>query len=294
MRIRPLPLACLFAFLLLVLADADARAADPNAAPAEKIRKEPMPPEMRGVGIDEKLGGQLPLNAEFVDSTGKTVKLRDYFDGERPVIVTLNYYRCPQLCTLQLNAFIDTLKQMPDWVPGKQFEVVTISFDPMETPRLASIKRDNYLQLYGNRDAVKGWHFLTGDADAVNAALDATGFKIKWNEERREWAHTAALIIGTPEGVISRYLYGLIIHPKTLRLSLVEASEGEIGSTVDRVLLTCFFYDPDLGAYQASALGIMRLGGLAVLLVVGVLLAILWRAEFRRRRQPRNLETANA
>jgi protein SCO1/2 len=242
-------------------------------------RMEPLPPELQNVGIDEHLNGQLPLDAEFTDHTGKKVKLRDYFDGHKPVILTLNYYKCPMLCGLTLNGMVDGLKDL-DWVAGDEFRIVTVSFDPLETSQLALLKRQNYLTAYGKPAAAQGWTFLTGRRGSIDPLLKSTGFRIAWNEERQEWMHVAALLICTPDGRISRYLYGVLFEPKTLRLSLVEASEGKIGTTMDQLLLFCYHYDGK--GYSLAGMRVVQAGGGVTLLAVGLLLAVLWRRERRR------------
>jgi protein SCO1/2 len=252
------------------------RASGQTSAPVQD-RAEPLPPELAGVGIDEHLGAPLPLDVEFVDATGKAVKLRDYFDGQRPVILTLNYYRCPMLCGLMLNGLLDALRQL-DWTAGQQFQVVTVSFDPLETHQLANIKRQNYLKAYERPTG--NWHFLTGRQPSIDKLLEVTGFRIRYNEQRREWMHLAAPIICTPDGHVSRYLYGVLFEPKTLRLSLVEASEGKIGTTVDRILLYCYHYEG--GQYTLAAMNIVRAGGGLTLVILATFLAVLWRRERRR------------
>lgn len=243
----------------------------------------PLPPELEGVGIDERLGNSLPRDVEFTDHTGAVVPLRKYFDGRRPVILTLNYYRCPMLCGLQLNGLLDALREL-DWTAGENFQLLTVSFDPLETASLAQIKRTNYLKEYGRPQAAGGWHFLTGRQRSIDALLDATGFRVKFNPKTNEWMHAAALILCTPDGRVSRYLKDVRYEPRTLRLSLVEASEGKIGSTVDRFLLFCFHYD-GAGGYQLAAFNIARLtGGLTLIVVVGLLLYF-WRGERRRKAQ---------
>lgn len=242
-------------------------------------RTAPLPEGVRDVGIDEHLDERLPLEATFTDHDGNKVKLGDYFDGEHPVILTLNYYRCPMLCGLQLNGMVDALREI-DWKPGQQFEIVTISFDPLETQQLAHLKRKTYLEYYGDPAAAAGWHFLVGSQKNIAQALDATGYRIAWNEARREWAHAAALIIATPDGRISRYLYGITYKPKTVRLSLVEASEGKIGTTVDKILLYCFHYDGE--GYSLAAFNVARGVAVLTMIVVGGLLLGLWLRERRR------------
>lgn len=246
--------------------------------PAEE-RSEPLPPELRNIGIDEHLGAQIPPDLPLVDHAGRPVKIGDYLDGKRPVILTLNYYRCPMLCGLQLNGMVAGLKDM-SWVAGDKFQIVTVSFDPLEDHRLAQLKRQNYLKEYGEPAAAAGWHFLTGPKKSIDTLLETTGFRIEWNEERQEWMHVAALVMLTPDGRISRYLYGLDYAPQTLRLSLVEASEGKIGSTVDRILLYCYHYDGE--GYTLAAFNIVRAVALLTLLIVGGLVGSFWVRERRR------------
>lgn len=244
----------------------------------------PLPDQLAEVGITEHLDAQLPLSAQFVDENGQQVRLGDYFERGKPVILTLNYYRCPSLCARQLNALVETLRLM-DWTPGEEFEIVTISFDPLETPLLAKQKKASYIDYYGRPAAAQGWHLLTGKPDAIEAVLEATGFGVKWDEETDQWVHAAALFICTPEGHLSRYLYGLNYNPQTLRLSLVEASQGKVGSTTDRILLFCFHYDSEQGTYTPAVMNIMRAAATVALLLVGGLVLGLWRWEAAKRRR---------
>jgi len=255
------------------------RPADDDFATAQD-RAEPAPEEVRNVGIDEHLDAQLPLDLEFVDHTGKPVRLRDYFDHNRPVILTLNYYKCPMLCGLMLNSLADTLKEL-DWTAGDRFRVLTVSFDASETHHLASVKRQNYLEYYGRPQAAQGWEFLTGRQKSIDSLLTATGFRIQWDVEQQQWVHVAALIICTPDGRISRYLVDIVYPQQTVRLSLVEASEGKIGTALDHILLYCYHYDGK-GGYALAAMNLVRAGGGVTLVIVGVFLAILWRRERRR------------
>ena len=278
------------ALLLLMLAvgtgwaqdDAEEAGQAAATAPTED-RIEPLPEALVNVGIDEHLDAVLPLDMEFKDHAGKVVKLGDYFDGKQPVILTLNYYRCPMLCGLTLNGMVDALKEI-DLVPGEQFKIVTVSFDPLETPQLAYLKRQNYLEYYGRPEAGAAWEFLTGPKKSITPLLETTGFRIQWNEERQEWVHLAALIVCTPEGHISRYLYNVVFDPATLRLSLVEASEGKVGSTLDKIILFCYHYDD--GKYTLAAMNVVRAIGGLTFIVVGMLLLYLW----RRYRRPRAAE----
>lgn len=242
------------------------------------VTTESTPAELNNVGVDEHLNAQLPLDLGFIDHNGKAVKLRDYFDGRRPVVLTLNYFRCPMLCGLVLNGFSDAVHEI-GWTPGDRYQVVTVSFDPMEDHKLAYLKRRNYLDHYDAPGAE--WHFLTGSKPAIDGLLDTTGFRVAWNSQRREWAHAAAIIICTPDGHISRYLYGVTFEPQTVRLSLVDAAEGKIGTTVDKILLYCFHYED--GKYVLAAANVMRAGGLLTLVLVGGLLLYLWRRHARTR-----------
>jgi len=244
-----------------------------------------LPPELDDIGIREQLDGQLPLDRGFIDDQGRRVRLGDYFDGVRPVILTLNYYRCPMLCDVMLNGMIDALKEI-NLEPGREFEIVTLSFDPLEKHQAAKAKKQSYVEAYGKPGAVRGWHFLVGEKDDIKAVTGAVGFVYRWNEDRGEWAHPAAMILCTPKGRISRYLGGVMFDPQTVRLSLVEASAGKIGTLWDQVWLTCFHYVSGDGKYVPHVLGIMRLGGALTVLILGTTMATLFAREARRRRRP--------
>lgn len=245
-------------------------------------RTEPMPEAIDNLKVTEYLDTPLPLDLEFQDETGRTVRLRDYFDGRRPVILTLNYYRCPMLCGLQLNGLLEALQKL-SWTVGNQFEIVTVSFDPRETPTLAKLKKQNMLMEYGRPGAANGWHFLTGREKNIAQLTDACGFEFRYDEERGEYAHAAVLFVVTPDGRLSRYLYGVLFDPTTLRLSLVEAAEGKIGSTFDHFLLYCYHYDADARRYAPVAMNIMRLGAGLCLVMLGTVLGSLWLHERRRK-----------
>jgi len=252
------------------------------ACPAFAQLAGPAPPEMEGVGVTEHPDVQLPLDLAFKDEDGRTVTLADYFKGDRPVILTLNYYRCPMLCTLQLNGLIDGLKRMP-WTPGEQFRIVTVSIDPLETPQLARLKKQSYMKDYGRPAAAGGWHFLTGQEANIRKLADTVGFAYRYDKTSDQYVHAAALFVCTPDGRVSRYLYGVMYDPQTLRLSLVEAGEGKVGSTRDRVLLFCFHYDAAKGRYGPTAFTIMRIGGALTAIAVAGMLLVFWRREARRR-----------
>ncbi len=246
------------------------------ALPAAAQRKEPLPKDLEGVGITEHPGARLPLDLEFTDEDGKPVRLEDSFPGDRPVILTLGYYRCPMLCTLVLNSLVDGLKDLA-WTPGREFEIVTVSIDPLETPTLAKLKKENYLAEYGRAGAAAGWHFLTGREESIKRLADAVGFGYRYVKENGQFAHPTAIFVATPDGRVGRYLYGVLYQPQTLRLALLESGQGTIGTTSDRLLLYCFHYDAREGRYVVAASNLMRFGGAATVLVVGVWLFAAWR-----------------
>ena len=254
--------------------------------PALAQRTEPLPQDLEDVGVTQNLDAALPLDLEFVDEEGRRVKLGDYFDSDRPVLLSLVYYECPMLCTLVLDGMVRVMEEM-DWVPGDQFDVVTISIDPEETTELAVQKKENYLRSYGKPEAAAGWHFLTGDEDAIRSVADTVGFRYRYMEENGEFAHPAVLFVLTPEGRVSRYLFGVQHDPQTLRLSLVEASEGGIGTPVDKFLLYCYRYDPAEGRYAPVAMQLMRVGGGATILLLGGVMLTLWLREARHKRRKR-------
>ncbi|OPZ09074.1 MAG: hypothetical protein BWZ10_02591 [candidate division BRC1 bacterium ADurb.BinA364] len=229
----------------------------------------------------QKLDSPVPLELEFVDEYGQTHALRDYFDGKRPVILTLNYYKCPLLCTLQLNGLIAALKQL-QWTPGQEFEIVTVSINPRETPQLAQLKEQSYIQEYERPSAAAGWHFMTGRQEAIAALAEQVGFLYEYDAESDQYSHPAVTMICTPDGRLSRYLFGIEYDPTTLKLSLMEAADGKIGSLMDKIILSCFHFDATRGRYGPQALGLMRAGGAITLIALGVPLLIFWRRERRR------------
>jgi protein SCO1/2 len=237
---------------------------------------EELPEELEGVGVVEQLGEFVDLSLEFTDHNGETVTLGDYVEGDLPVIFTMNYYGCPMLCGLQLNAFVDGLKDLA-WAPGENFRIVTLSFDPSETSELAAAKRDSYLEELGRGDVE--WSFLVGSEANITAIAEQVGFSFRYIESQGEYAHPAAVMFISPEGMISRYLSGLIYESRDLRLAILEASEGRVGSFVDHLFLSCFVYDPETGGYVRDAMLVMRLGGVLTVIIIGVFLVIMWRRE---------------
>jgi protein SCO1/2 len=240
-----------------------------------------MPEILQRTGIDQRLDEQVPLDLTFRDEAGSAVQLRSYF-GDKPVILSLVYYECPMLCTLVLNGLVSSLRTMSLDV-GRDFEVVTLSFDARETPELAAAKMATYLEQYRRPGAAEGWHFLTGEAAAIEALARAVGFRWEWDEQTQQFAHAAGLVVLTPEGRVSRYFYGVEYPPRDLRLGLVEASENRIGTIVDAVLLYCFHWDPLTGRYSRLTMNAVRAGGIVtVLAMAGFILGML-----RRDRAPR-------
>ena len=244
---------------------------------------EQIPEALEEVGITEHLDAKLPMDLEFRDEDGITVTLGSFFDGERPVILTLNYYRCPMLCGLMLNGLVDGLEQM-EWTPGQEFEIVTVSINPLETPALAKEKKQNYIKRYGRPSAAAGWHFLTGREPEIDRLAETVGFRFAYDPVEQQYAHAAAIFVCTPDGRIARYLYGIEYPSKRLKLGLLEASEGKIGSTIDQLIMYCYHYDPSNRRYSPVAMNIMRVGGGATASILAVALSMFWLREWRRRK----------
>ena len=252
-----------------------------SAAGGDVRAEEELPRQLAGVGVEERLGALLDPETPFVDHTGKAVKLGDFLGGEVPVLLTLNYYRCKMLCNLQLNAVVEGLKGL-EWKPGENFRMVTISIDPREGWELARDKRANYLKDLGRGDV--DWTFLVGKEQDIRTVAASVGFNYKYDEEQDQYAHTAAIFFLSPEGKVSRYLYGIDYPSQNLKFALMEASEGRVGSTVDKVILSCFHYDASLGAYGPFAFGIMRLGGIFTAIVLFGWLGVMFARDRLRRR----------
>jgi protein SCO1 len=235
------------------------------------------PPYLENVGIDQHLDAQVPPDLAFVDDTGHAVKLGDYF-GTKPIILNLVYYNCTMLCGEALAGLTGAMKAVKFDV-GKEFEVVTVSFNPRETPDLAATKKKDYVTRYGRPGAASGWHFLTGSEESINALTKAVGFQYQYDPKIKQYAHVTAILLLTPQGRISRYFYGVEFAPKDLRMGLVEASQNKIGNAVDQVLLYCYHYDPATGKYGAIVSNILRLGAGVTIVLLAALLFILFRLE---------------
>jgi protein SCO1/2 len=240
------------------------------------------------VGIEQKLGTQLPLELTFKDETGKTVRLGDYF-GKRPVILVLAYYECPMLCTVVLNELTRAMNGL-DLRIGKDFEVVTVSISPTETPELAAKKKANYVKAYNYEGADKGWHFLVGEEKNIKQLADAVGFNYVYDPKTKQYAHSAGIMIATPDGKLSRYLIGVDFAPRDLKFALAESSQGKIGNPVLSAVLYCFQYDPSTGRYGLVVLRVIQLAGIITVLSLATLIggAIL----LERRRKPKIDDTS--
>lgn len=239
-------------------------------------------PELSGVGITEHLGESIPLDLRFTNEEGQQVTLGKYFGDGKPVILNLVYYECPMLCNLVLNGMTAGVRGM-EWIPGEKFEMVAVSINPRETSQLAAAKKQNYLSELGKPGADAGWHFLVGDSSQSAALAQALGFGYRYDEEQKEYAHAAAAFVLMPDGTISRYLYGIEFNPRDLKLALLEATDGKIGSTLDKLILYCFHYDPQAKGYVLFATNVMRIGGAICALALGIFVAILWRSERKNR-----------
>jgi protein SCO1/2 len=235
------------------------------------------PPYLTNVGIEQHLDGQVPADLAFVDDAGRPVKLGDYF-GKKPLILNLVYYNCPMLCGEALAGLSASMKMIKFDV-GNEFDVVTVSFNPKETPQLAAQKKADYLKRYGRANAAAGWHFLTGPPESINALTKAVGFQYQYDATKDQYAHATAIMVLTPQGRISRYFYGVDFPPKDLRMGLVEASEGKIGNAVDQVLLYCYHYDPVAGKYGAVVSNMLKIGAGLTILFIGALILILIRLD---------------
>ena len=246
------------------------------------------PDALRDVGFDQKLGETIPADIVLRDEQGRPVRFSD-LTGARPVVLTLVYYECPMLCTLTLNGLMSAL-EMLSYSPGREFDLVTVSFDAREGPELAAAKKKVYLDRYGRPGAETGWRFLTGDAEQVERLARAVGFRYAWDENTRQFAHPAGVMVLTPDGVIARYLYGIEYAPRDLRFGIIEAGERKIATPLDRVALLCYRYDPMTGKYGLLTLRLVQGGGILTLVALGTFIAVMRRRdranEMSQKRRP--------
>jgi protein SCO1/2 len=256
------------ALVLMGVVSAPAQSGPPGLRPAPGLTADQRPEALQQVRFDQKLDARLPLDATFRDESGREVRLGEYF-GSRPVVLAFVYYECPMLCTQILNGLVSGLGVL-EQTAGQDFDVVAISFDARETPVMAAAKKAVYLDTYKRPGAEQGWHFLTGDEASIRRVTAAAGFSYSWDEVTQQFAHASGVIVTTPDGRMSRYLFGIEYPPRDLKFALMESSEGRIGSVVDQVLLYCYHYEPATGSYSLVAMNAVRLGGaVTVALLLG-------------------------
>jgi protein SCO1/2 len=257
----------------------------PHDLPAQDLlnmRGADRPTPLSRVNIQQKLNTRLPLDTVFKDDAGHDVTLGQYFDGKHPVILSLVYYECPMLCTQVLNGLVRATRTLP-LSPGKDFQVVVISFDAREGTKQAAEKKAAYVKMYGKPETADSWHFLTGSLSSIKSVADAVGFSYIWDAHTAQFAHASAIYVATPEGKLSKYFMGIEYSPKDLRLGLVDASAGKIGTAVDQVLLFCYHFDPESAKYTPFALGLLRVAGAFTALTLGGFVVIMLRRESRQK-----------
>jgi protein SCO1/2 len=238
------------------------------------------------VGIDQRLNQQVPLDLTFTDESGKAVQLRQYF-GTKPVILSLVYYKCPMLCSQVLSGMAGMLNGIVRFNAGRDFEVVTVSFDPNETPQDAAKAKKNYASRYRRAGAAEGWHFLTGRKDQIDALTSAVGFRYTWDPKGQQFAHASGIMLLTPDGRLAQYYYGIEYFPRDVQLGLIEASQGKIGNLADQIKLYCFHYDPAQGRYGAAIFNILRLSAVATIVLLGGFMIVMFRRDMLAARRER-------
>jgi protein SCO1/2 len=236
-------------------------------------------PQLKDVSFKQRLNERLPLDASFTDESGRRVTLGDYF-GRKPVVLAFVYYECPMLCTQVMNGLSSAMKVMP-FAAGEEYEVVLVSFDPRDTPATAAEKKRAHLEYWSAEKDAASWHLLTGDEATIRRVTSAAGFSYQWDERTGQFAHVSGVLVVTPQGVLSRYFYGVEYSPKELRLALVESGAGRVGSAIDELLLYCFHYDPESGRYGLMVMNLVRLGGVMTMLGIGGFILMMRRRESR-------------
>lgn len=245
---------------------------DPN-----RVTDNGLPKVLNNVGIQQKLNEKIPSDIEFKDEKGKTVKIGDYL-GKRPIILALVYYECPMLCSEVLNGLTGSIKGL-NFNVGKEFDVLAISFDAREYDKtdLANNKKESYIKRYAREGSENGWHFLTGTQDSIDKITQAVGFGYQWDEQTQQFAHAGAIMVITPEGKLSKYLYGIDYAPKDIKFAIMESAENRIGNPVDQMMLYCYHYNPATGKYGLQVMNVMRIGGVLTILGIGLMLFVFWR-----------------
>jgi protein SCO1/2 len=272
--------------IVLALLIAAPALAQMTGAPTAGYKREPgmtastVPAPLREIGFDQNLDQLVPLDVSLVDETGRAVRLGDYF-GKRPVVLVFAYYDCPMLCTQVINGLMSALGVL-SLDPGKDFEIVTVSFDARDTPATATAKKAVYLNRYKRPGAAAAWHFLTGTPASIATLTKAAGFRYVWDDQTKQFAHPTGVIVLTPDGRLARYLFGIEYGPRDLRLALVEASAGKVGTPVDALLLYCYHYDPMTGRYGVAIMRTIRVAGAATVFALGTFIALMLRNEKRR------------
>ncbi len=246
------------------------------------------PAELEGVDVDEKLGETIPLDLEFINTDGQTVTLGELMIPGKPVLLTPVYFECPMLCNLVIEGVYKVVEEL-QWTPGQDYTIISFSINPEESWQTAADGKERYLSGFNRPGAREGWHFLTGEEGQIRELTDAIGFHYKYDDESQEYLHPASIIFLSPEGMVTRYLYGIQYPEFDLRNALYESADGQIGSTIERAVLYCFTYDPESGSYVPVAMNIMKLGGLATMIILGIFLGLFWMKE-RRSMQSSNLE----
>jgi protein SCO1/2 len=268
------------AALVIVAATASAQM---TGAPTAGYKREPgmnastMPAALREIGFDQHIGAFVPFDTPFRDESGRAVRLGDYF-GTRPVVMVFAYYDCPMLCTQVLSGLTSALRTL-SLEPGKDFEIVTVSFDPRDTPKTATEKKSVFVERYQRPGAEAAWHFLTGDPAAIDRLTGAAGFRYVWDAPTKQFAHPTGIIVATPDGRLAKYLFGIEYGPRDLRFALVEASSGRVGTAVDSLLLYCYHYDPMTGRYGIVVMRVMRIAGAATVLALSTFIFVMIRRE---------------
>ena len=263
--------------------------------PSSSVAQEIKSPEfnlLKKVAFDQNLNAQLPLDTDLIDESGKLVKLGDFF-GKKPVVFLFVYYECPMLCTLELNGLVSNLKVL-SLTAGKDFEIVTVSIAPNEDPKLAAAKKKGYLKRYGRPGVENGWHFLTGREPAIKSLTKVVGFNYAYDPKSGQYAHPAGLVVATPQGRLARYIYGIDFPASNLRWALTEASEGRIGSPVDKLLLMCFHYDPSTGRYNFAVMSAIRLVGIATITALCTFMLVNGRRDWLRRERIHEKESTES
>lgn len=259
-----------------VHASADDRFPKSEAVPTREV------PGLDRISVDEQLNKRISLDVPFRDQDGREVRLADYFKSGKPVLLTFAYHSCPTLCSMVLDAMVKGISGV-DWSAGDQYELVNISIDPRDTVASASKKREELLRAYDRPTGERGFHFLVGDDDAIKQVTDAVGFRYFYNSAQKQYAHPAVLIFLTPEGMVARYIYGLEFASPSIRMALLEASQGRSISTTEQILLYCYAYDADANGYVLMATRVMKAGGVVTMLLLGAFLGLYWRRERRSR-----------